>query len=169
MPHSIARWLYELCVWLDQTPLSQWIQDHGGSVIPTVQTIHILSIAVVMTSALMIGLRLLGAFGRDQSLDRVTARFLPLVWWPLPVLLTTGAIMIIGEPARSLRNPVFQLKMGLLIVAVTVTLILRSQLHRDPAFGDQSRAPKGTTRLTAVVSLLLWVGIIFCGRWIAYV
>ena len=83
--------------------------------------------------------------------------------------LATGAIMIIGEPARSLRNPVFQLKMALLIVAVTVTLMLRSQLHHDPAFGDQSRAPKGTTRLTAVVSLLLWVGIIFCGRWIAYV
>ena len=43
MPHSIARWLYEFCVWLDLTPLSQWIRAHGGSVIPTVQTIHILS------------------------------------------------------------------------------------------------------------------------------
>src|ERR1700738_1393634 len=115
MPHSIARWLYEFCVWLDQAPLSQWIQDHGGSVIPTVQTIHILAIALVMTSALMISLRLLGMFGRDQPLARIAARCLPFVWWALPVLPATAAIMIVGEPARSLRNPVFQLKMALLI------------------------------------------------------
>jgi hypothetical protein len=168
MRHTIAVWLYEFCVWLDQTPLSQWIQAHGGTVVPSVQTVHILAIAVVMTSALMIGLRLIGVFGRDQPLDRVAARFLPLVWWPLPVLLATGVIMIIGEPARSLRNAVFQLKMTLLIAAMIVTLIMQAQMRRDPAFADQSRAPRSATRLTAIVSLVLWVGIIFCGRWIAY-
>jgi hypothetical protein len=169
MRHSIAQWHYEFCLWLDQTPLSQAIQSHGGTIVPTVQTIHILSVAIVATSALMIGLRLLGAFGRDQSLDRVAARFLPLVWWPLPVLLATGTIMIIGEPARSLRNPAFQLKMALLVTAMIVTYVMQSKLRRDPAFADRSRTPRGATRLTAVVSLLLWVGIIFAGRWIAYI
>jgi hypothetical protein len=70
MPHSIVVWFYEFCLWLDQTPPSQRIQAHGGSVVPTLQTIHILSIALVMTSALMIGLRLAGLFGRDQPIAR---------------------------------------------------------------------------------------------------
>ena len=68
MQHTFAVWLYDFCLWIDQTPLSQWIQAHGGTVVPSVQTIHILSIAVVMTSALMIGLRLIGVFVRDRRM-----------------------------------------------------------------------------------------------------
>ena len=45
--------LNEICHWIDQTALSQWIQI-AGWVVPTVQTIHILAIAVVASSALML-------------------------------------------------------------------------------------------------------------------
>jgi hypothetical protein len=72
----MAQLLNSLCVWLDQTALSQAIQA-----VPTVQTVHILSVAVVITSALMLDLRLIGVVGVDQPLDRVWARFLPFVWW----------------------------------------------------------------------------------------
>jgi uncharacterized membrane protein SirB2 len=112
-----------LCVWLDQTALSQAIQAIGW-VVPTVQTVHIMSVAVVIISALMLDLRLIGVVGVDQPLDRVWVRFLPFVWWPLLILLATGALMIIGEPARSLKNPVFQLKMALLLGAMIVTAVV---------------------------------------------
>jgi len=59
--------------------------------------------------------------------------------------------MIIGEPARSLANPVFQLKMLLLLAAIAVTVAL----HKE-------------SRIIAILSLSLWVGIVFAGRWIAY-
>jgi len=87
-------------------------------------------VAVVITSALMIGLRLIGILGVDQPLKRVSARFLPFIWWPLLLLLATGTVMIVGEPARSLKNPVFQLKMSLLVVAIIVTRILQSFFSR---------------------------------------
>ena len=142
--------LDRFCSWLEQTPLSQAIQA-AGWVVPTVQTIHILAIAAVMSSVLMLDLRLLGMVGRDQPLERVSARFRPVIWWALPVLLATGIVMIIGEPARSLANPVFQLKMLLLLAAIAVT----AGLHKD-------------SRIIAILSLSLWVGIVFAGRWIAY-
>jgi hypothetical protein len=88
-----------ICVWIDQTPLSQWMQVTNW-VVPTVQTVHILAIAVVASSVLMIDLRLIGMFWADRPLKDVSSRFLPPVWWSLPVLLVTGAIMIISEPAR---------------------------------------------------------------------
>jgi len=116
-----------------------------------VQTIHILAIAAVMSSVLMLDLRLLGVVGADQPLARVASRFRPVIWWTLPILLATGAVMIIGEPARSLANSVFQLKMLLLLAAIGVTLTF----HKGP-------------RIIAVLSLALWVGIVFAGRWIAY-
>src|SRR5215468_5367480 len=109
----INHWLNQFSFWLDQTPFSQTIQTKAG-IVPTVQTVHILAIAMVMTSALMIDLRLIGVVNRDQTFARVCARFLPFVWWPLLVLLLTGVIMIVGEPARSLKNPVFQLKVALI-------------------------------------------------------
>jgi hypothetical protein len=158
--------LNQICHWIDQTELSQWIQI-AGWVVPTVQTIHILAIAVVASSALMIDLRLIGVFWANRPLEAVKARFLPLIWWPLLVLLTTGAIMIVAEPARSLKNPAFQIKMLLLITALIVTWLVQSLHRRNAAFGEIT-GPRAAAVTLAVVSILLWSSIIFAGRWIAY-
>lgn len=165
MNPAIAKSLNAFCVWLEQTPLSQAIQATNW-VVPTVQSIHILAIAMVAASALMIDLRLIGVFGADQPLKTISSRFLPFVWWPLLVLFVTGAIMIIGEPPRSLKNPAFQLKMALLIGALIVTGVFQIMLRTSPAFAGASRSGAGVT--LAVVSMLLWASIIFAGRWIAY-
>ena len=172
-PFALFSWcqpadmtLNEICYWIDQTALSQSIQT-AGWVVPTVQTIHILAIAVVASSALMLDLRLIGVFWANRPLEAVKARFLPLVWWPLLVLLATGVIMIIAEPARSLKNPAFQLKMGLLIAALIVTSLFQLLHRRNTAFGD-ARGPRAAAVTLAVVSILLWSSIIFAGRWIAY-
>ena len=158
--------LNQICHWIDQTALSQWLQITSW-VVPTVQTIHILAIAVVASSALMIDLRLIGVFWANRPLEAVKARFLPLIWWPLLVLLTTGAIMITAEPARSLKNPAFQIKMLLLIAALIVTWLLQN-LHRQSAAFGEVTGPRAAAVSLAVVSILLWSSIIFAGRWIAY-
>jgi hypothetical protein len=165
MVPSLARPINVVCAWLEQTALSHTIQVMSW-IIPTVQTIHILAIAAVAGSALMIDLRLIGVLAADQSPRDVSARFLPFVWWPLLVLLATGAIMIIGEPARSLKNPAFQLKMTLLVAALAVTRVIELLLRRNPAFGD--RGSHLAAVAIAVLSMLLWCSIIFAGRWIAY-
>src|SRR4051794_295802 len=125
------------CTWLAATPVSQTIQTVGW-IVPAVQTVHILAVAAVATSALMINLRLLGVRGGDQSIAGVAKRFLPFIWWPLPVLLATGAILITAEPARALENPVFLLKMVLLLVAVGITLCCQLPLRSDPSFWELS-------------------------------
>ena len=160
----MAVTLNEICQWIDHTALSQAIQTTKWAV-PAVQTIHILAIAVVASSALMIDLRLIGVFWANRPMNNVTVRFLPLVWWPLLVLLTTGVIMIIAEPARSLKNPAFQLKMLLLIAALVVTGLFQF-LHRRSAGVDDG--PRAAAVTLAIVSIVLWSSIIFAGRWIAY-
>ena len=167
MSPVITKSLNAICVWIDQTPLSQAIQATSW-VVPTVQTVHILAIAVVASSALMIDLRLLGVFWADRPMKDVFSRFLPLVWWPLLILFATGAIMIIGEPARSLKNPAFQLKMLLLVTAIIVTGLLQVFQRQDGAFGDLRSASQPLRVTIAVASMLLWSAIIFAGRWIAY-
>jgi hypothetical protein len=163
----MAVTLNQICQWIDQTAFSQAIQATNW-VVPTVQTVHILAIAVVASSALMIDLRLIGVFWANRSINAVSARFLPLVWWPLLILLATGVIMITAEPARSLKNPAFQLKMLLLIAALIVTALFQFLQRRNAAFCDLRAGSRAAAAAVAIVSMLLWCSIIFAGRWIAY-
>jgi len=162
--HALKSW----CDWLAATAASQRIQSTEW-IIPATQTVHILAVAAVLTSALIIDLRLLGLLWRDQPVDAVIRRLAPFIWWPLPLLAATGSTLIVAEPARALLNPVFYLKMGLLVAAAGVTLSCQMPLRRDARFWERSTARYRGARLMALASLPLWVGVVFAGRWIAYV
>jgi hypothetical protein len=112
---------------------------------------------------------LLGIRWSDQSVAAVAGRFLPLIWWALPVLLATGAVLIVAEPARALENPVFLLKMGLLLTAAGVTLACQLPIRTDVAFWELSPGRRRAGRLIALASIPLWIAIVCAGRWIAYV
>jgi len=157
--------IQSFCTWLGNTPLSMAIQDRYW-VIPMVQTVHILAISVVMASMVMLDLRLLRVLGRSQSIPDVAHRFLPWVWSAVLVLLASGTILIIGEPGRELLSEVFWLKMTLLACALTVTAAFQYAVNRRAEFWERRRA---IASVTAIASLMLWVGILAAGRWIAYV
>jgi hypothetical protein len=156
------------CEWLAATPLSMQIKTVSW-IIPTVQTIHILSISIVTSAAAMVDLQVLGVLSRRQPLAVVAHRFLPWIWWTLIVLFLSGSALIIGEPGRSLRNPAFILKMSMLAAVLVLTLLFQRGLRRDDRFWESSPGHRIGGRLIAGVSLLCWVGIVFAGRWIAYI
>lgn len=153
------------CNWLSNTQLSMVIQNYSW-IIPSVQTVHILAIATVMASIVMVDFRLLGVTGRTQTVPEMAERFLPFVWGAVVVLLLTGSLLIIGEPARELTSQVFWLKMTLLACVLVVTAAFQYGTSRDERFWEKRRVLSWTT---AIVSLSLWVSILACGRWIAYV
>jgi hypothetical protein len=159
--------LSEFSKWLAATPLSHVIQTTKW-VIPALQTVHILSVAVVFSSAILVDLRLWRLLNRDVPLPEVARRFLPTIWPVLLVLLITGSLLIIGEPKRSLLNSAFYLKMALLAVAIVLTAWLQWSLSSSPNFWDKNRGRRMAGQLTATLSILVWCGILFAGRWIAY-
>ena len=157
----------EFCKWLASTPLSQTLQSHDW-LIAGLQTIHILGISVVLSSAVLIDLRLLRIAERDQAPDQVARRFLPSIWLVLPVLLASGGLMIIGEPRRSLLNDTFYLKIGLLMAAIGVTVFLQSSVIRHAGFWNATAGRRTLVKFAAAASLLIWGCVILAGRWIAY-
>ena len=163
----IGAGLSELCNWLAATPLSQTIRA-AGWIIPTLQTIHILSVAVVFSSAILVDLRIWRLLERDVPLGEITRRFLPTIWPVLFILLTTGSLLIVGEPRRSLLNSTFYFKMALLAVAIVLTVALQRSISSSPSFWDGNRMRRIAGRFAASVSILVWCGILFAGRWIAY-
>jgi uncharacterized membrane protein len=154
--------------WLAGTSLSEVIQTVSW-VIPAIQTIHIVSIAIVVTATFLVSLRVLGVFDTSEPIAALSRRFLSWVWYALLVLFVSGALLVIGEPGRSLMNPVFALKMVMLVVVAVLTLVLQRPLATEAGYWEASARRRLVARGIAVVSLVLWSSIVFAGRWIAYV
>ncbi len=157
--HDISGALYT-------TAISTGIRETAW-VIPTTQSIHIIAIAVVVGSALVTDLRLAGVLATDETPQTVVRRYLPWMWAALAVLLATGTIMTVGEPNRVLSNPMFWSKMALVMFAFCLTLLFRYPILH-PAFRLEHARWAALTKPMAWVSLLVWIAVIFCGRWIAY-
>ena len=85
------------------------------------------------------------------------------MWYLLLILLVTGLLLIIAEPGRTITNPVFYAKMTMLALAICITLWLSRVSRRELV------SPSGIHVAAAALGMLLWVGIIFAGRFIAYV
>jgi hypothetical protein len=137
--------LHAFSDWLSATPFSQAIQVTSWA-IPGIQTVHLLGIAALFASALVVSLR-----------------FIRTIWLLLLVLLVSGLLLITAEPGRTITNPVFYAKMIMLAVAICITLWLSRISRRE------LQRPSGVHVAAAAFAMLLWIGIIFAGRFIAYV
>lgn len=148
-----------------QWPLSLLLQDNKP-LIPLIQSVHISMLAMVFTSAAIVDLRLLGVVGKDQPLQRMAHRYLPWVGWGTLVLAITGLLLMIAEPTRAIGNKNFQLKMLLLVIAGGLTWALAQGAHKKGIFANIEGG--AAAKPVAIISILLWVAIIWYGRWIAY-
>jgi len=160
--------LHAFAEWLATTAMSNTIQNVTW-IIPTVQTVHIVCVALVISAVFLVDLRILGVFARAQPIAALSQRFLPWIWYVILVLLVTGSLLIIGEPTRSVTNPAFALKMAMLITVSVLTLLIERPLRRDPLYWDASGGRRAAVVTLAIVSLVLWSAIVFAGRWIAYI
>jgi uncharacterized membrane protein SirB2 len=159
--------LQHFAIWLSHTAISDFIQNVLW-IIPAVQCVHILAIAVVMSSVAMIDLRIFGLASRSAPMAEVAHRYLPWIWTALVVLAVTGVTLITGEPVRSLTNPAFQLKMAMLVVAIAVTIAFQLTVRRHAPFWDLTPRSAAPAKVMALATLLLWFAIAVAGRWIAY-
>jgi hypothetical protein len=147
---------------LAATPVSAAFVDNFW-VVPTLQSIHIIAVAFVFTGSVILGGRAWNMVGSVWSPQRWGQRLLPGMWIALCVLLMTGSMLVIAEPARELPNRSFQAKMSMLLLAVPLTLWLTQRLRRS-----ESEQADGMTRAIAFVLILLWMLIISAARWIGY-
>jgi uncharacterized membrane protein len=154
--------------WLAATSLSKLFADLSWFV-PTVQTIHILAIAAVVTLLSMLNFRLLRITRSGPSLQNLAAGYVPWVWRSLVILLASGILLTITEPSRELMNNAFRLKMLLVLVLTVLTVILRFTLRHDPEYWTTTPQRRLLGGTIAAVSLILCVSIVAAGRLIAYI
>jgi uncharacterized membrane protein len=149
--------------WLQTTPFSLGIQTNLW-ITPLLQSIHIVMIAVVFWSVLMIALRLLGRMRADEPFADVWRRFAPWIWAGLVVLAITGALLTVGEPVREFSAKSFWIKMALIVIGILGVVSFRGAFGASRQTGEFST----TARAAAVATIVIWTLVIFFGRAIAY-
>lgn len=155
----------ELTLWLNSLPLGAMMRRPGWP-IPLLQTLHILTIGMVLSSVVMIAMRIWGSAG--PTLAERSRRFLPWLWAGLVLSTVTGVLMLIAEPRRSL-NGTFQVKMIIMAVAVLATIAFEVALRRNKVAWDGMPGPRVRAGVYVASTLVLWMAVTIAGRgrWIA--
>jgi hypothetical protein len=135
---------------------------------PLIESIHVLAICLVVGSILAVDLRLLGLASIHRSVSRVTRGILPLTWCAFVVAVGSGGLLFISNATKYLGNGFFVAKILLIGAAGLNMVIFHAVSAKDlPRWEHDARLPL-RARLAGGLSILLWVAVVACGRWIGF-
>ena len=147
--------------WLQGTPVAHSISKSHHLVGAALQVVHIAGFVSLLAAVVLLSLRGFGLVFPGlpaQRLKREMARFL---WLGLALTIASGALMFITAPLLYFNNRAFDVKMGLLVVAIVVQLLL---FHYARTSGSGRRA----AAFAATTSLVLWFSVGIAGRAIGF-
>jgi len=132
---------------------------------PLVSSTHIVGLSLLVGSIITLDLRLLGVIRRGR-LDELAPLMSRVAACGLILAMASGVMLFSVQPAHYLDNNAFLLKLGLIGLAVLNALIV----HRLPQWQAvlSGKPVARILKVTAVLSLLLWLSALLAGRWIAF-
>jgi hypothetical protein len=157
----------QLCQWLEAQPLPTAIRD-SPILFPWIESVHVMAATFVVGALIVLDLRLVGAFSRDQPVSRMTERLTPWIWGGFCVSLATGALLFSQTAEKYYLNTMFRAKMSLLLLAALNMLLFHFVTYRKVATWDDALSPPVSVRAAGLVSLGVWTAVIVVGRWIGF-
>jgi hypothetical protein len=153
-------------VWLEGSAVAvamrQWLWLY-----PIVEIVHICGFVILVGAAAMFDFRLLGV-SRQLPVAGMAQHLLRWARLSLLLVVPSGLLMFTAHATEMAENPAFRLKL-LLIAAAALNA---ATFHRGPfktvGNWNQDMAIPATAKIAAVLSLVLWAGVITCGRLLAY-
>ena len=135
---------------------------------PVIEGVHVLSTCIFFGLVAMMDLRLVSATLRSAAVTEVQQRLFPWQMFGFALMAVSGVILVFAEPLRFYSNIFFQVKMVLLALAGLNMFIFHTGVYQRVAEWDHHEVPPGRARLAGAVSLMLFSGVVVCGRMIAY-
>lgn len=129
---------------------------------------HLLTLMLFFGSILLVDLRLLGVSFREYPISQLERRVLPLTIVAMLLLMFTGVLLFLAKPEVYWHNLMFRTKMVLLAAAMINIAVFHKMVEKNKHEWDAAPTPPRKAKMSAVLSLLSWVLIIACGRFIAY-
>ena len=159
--------LQELISYFENSALADNIREND-LLFPLIESVHVVSICLVVGAILMVDLRLLGLASLNRSVSRVSRGVLPLTWFAFAVAVASGSLMFISNATKYLENGYFIAKL-LLIGAAGLNMVIFHAIsaRNQPQWENEARLPL-PARLAGGLSILLWISVVACGRWIGF-
>ena len=134
---------------------------------PVVEILHILGFVLLIGAAVMFDLRLLG-LSRGIAVSDLARHLLPWSRIGLLLVVPTGLAMFSAHATEWIANPAFWVKLSLIVLAgLNAWAFHRWTFPSVAGWDRQAPAPVGA-RVSALLSLLFWTGVVSCGRLLAY-
>jgi hypothetical protein len=134
---------------------------------PAVEIAHIVGFVVLVGSAFMFDLRLLG-WSRHLPVAGMERHLLPWARLAMLLVVPSGLLMFAAHATEFATNPAFRLKLLLLAAAGSNAFVFHRWPFRSVARWDLGAPAPAAARAAALASLVLWTGVIACGRLLAY-
>jgi hypothetical protein len=149
--------------WCYQTPVGEGIRESIW-LFPVIEACHLLGLGLTAGAVLLVDLRLLGVGLSKQPVAQISAGAQPWLLGGVTLMFASGIPLFLSEAVKCFYSFPFWVKMTSLFLALVFTFTVRRRVTRtDLAFDRPLPA-----RLTALISLGLWFGVAWGGRWIGF-
>lgn len=152
---------------IERLPLAVAMR-HDLWLYPIVEIFHIVGFVTLVGSIIVLDLRLLG-LSKSLPVQQLMRLVLPWSFGALIVIVPSGLLMFIAHAGDLIGNTAFITKMSLLFCAGLNAALFHAGAARNVATWDRDVPVPPAAKLHAVASLLIWVGVLACGRLLAYV
>jgi hypothetical protein len=152
---------------IDSSGLAVWLR---GSLyaFPLIESFHVIGLTMVFGTVAIIDLRLLGLASVRRPFATLASETIRWTWTAFALTATTGALMFSTNALAYYQNLQFRFKMSLLVLAGINVLIFNFTAGRRVDRWNSDRAAPMAGKLAGAVSLLIWIGVIFLGRWVGF-
>lgn len=155
--------LWHFAQWSEATTLGRVIRNSEYA-FPMIEFVHLAALAVIGGAVLIVDMRLLGLGLRKTSVAELARDAQPWVTGSLVIMLITGISLYASEATKCYASAAFWIKMVSLLLAMIFTYTIKKRVTA----GDEKTFSIGTSKLVGAVSLLLWFGVAWGGRWIGF-
>jgi len=138
------------------------------SAFPWVESAHVVAVVTVIGVIAIVDLRLLGLASLSYSVSRLTKALLPVTWIAFALAAVTGLLLFTSQPVTYFANFAFRMKMVLLLAAGLNMALFHIFTMRGIALWDRDAPVPPAARVAGGLSVLIWVLIVACGRWIGF-
>jgi len=159
--------LSEFISYFEDSALADNIREND-LLFPLIESVHVVSICLVVGSILVIDLRLLGLASLNRPVGGITKAILPLTWSAFAVAAVSGLLLFVSNATKYLDNGYFVAKVLLICAAGLNMVVFHGISAKDlPRWENEAALPL-PARLAGGLSILLWVAVVTCGRWIGF-
>jgi hypothetical protein len=135
---------------------------------PLIESAHVIGLTLVFGTILIIDLRLLGLASTSRSFSAIASDVFTWTWLAFAVTVTTGALMFVTNASTYYGNTYFRAKMALLVLSGLNMLAFELTARRSVRSWDRHAAAPVAGKTVAAISLAIWIGVIFLGRWVGF-